>query len=310
MAVETLEQVPVLTLENFEIKLTIRPDLGGRIDQLEDCQTQRFWLWHPPHYTPTATRSLPIGDSFDGQWTGGWDEIFPNDVAGSFQGRNLVDHGELWSQQWDVLQCSPLSVTLGYQCQTVPVRVEKTIQLDPDRPHVTLTYWFQNQSEEQIPFLFKHHAAIAIEAGDEILLPDCWVEPAFPEFSKLIGQAGKTRFPRAIGVDGEAIDLSMIPPASTRLQEFYYSSDLSNGYCGIRHQGTQSCLLMTFDTADFPYVWMFQSYGGWRDYYVVVVEPCTTMPSDLEEAYRRHTIAILSPHEQQRRILTLQLQRS
>lgn len=309
MALETVEQAQVLTLENSEIKLTVRPDLGGRIDQLEDRQTGHSWLWHPPHYTPEATRSLAIGASFDDQWTGGWDEIFPNDAAGLFQGWHLVDHGELWSQQWEILECSPLSVTLRYQCQTVPVQVEKTIQLDPNRPQAKMEYWFQNQSEQQIPFLFKHHAAIAIEAGDEILLPDCWVEPAFLEFSKVIGQPGKTRFPWAIAANGESVDLRIIPPESSQLQEFYYSSDLAVGYCGIRHQRTQSSLLMTFDTVDFPYVWMFQSYGGWRDHYVVVVEPCTTMPSDLEEACRQHTVALLNPQENQRRILTLQLKR-
>jgi galactose mutarotase-like enzyme len=309
MALETVGEAPVITLENPEIRLTIRPDLGGRIDQLEDLKTGHSWLWHPSHYTPEATRSLAIGACFDDEWTGGWDEVFPNDAAGSFQGRNLVDHGELWSQQWEILNRSSLSITLGYQCQTVPVRVEKIIQLDLNRPQATMEYWFQNQSEEKVSFLFKHHAAIAIEAGDEILLPDCWVEPAFLEFSKLIGQPGKTRFPKAIAVNGESIDLRVIPPPSSQLQEFYYSFDLASGYCGIRNQRTQSALLMTFDTADFPYVWMFQSYGGWRDHYVIVVEPCTTMPFDLEEAYRQHTIAFLSPQEKQQRRLMLQLQR-
>lgn len=195
------------------------------------------------------------------------------------------------------------------QCQTVPVRVEKSIQLDPSRPEVQMVYWFENQSEQQIPFLFKHHAAIAIEAGDEILLPDCWVEPAFLEFSKIIGQSGKTRFPKAVAANGDSVDLRVIPSPSSQLQEFYYSSDLSSGYCGIRHRRTQTNLIMLFDTNDFPYVWMFQSYGGWRNHYVVVVEPCTTMPSDLEEACRLETIAFLNPQEKQRRTLTLQLQR-
>ncbi|MBD2156161.1 DUF4432 family protein [Leptolyngbya sp. FACHB-16] len=307
MALEIVEQAQVLKLENSKIRLTIRPDLGGRIDQLEDLETGHSWLWHPESYNSEETRSLSIGASFDEAWTGGWDEVFPNDAAGPFGGRNLVDHGELWSQRWDVLESSPFSITLGYQCQTVPIQVTKSIQLDPEQPEARLVYEFQNQSGEEIPFLLKHHAAIAIEAGDEILLPDCWVEPAFLEFSKLIGEPGKTRFPKAVGANGEDVDLRMIPPPSSQLQEFYYSSDLASGYCGIRNQRTQSSLRMTFDTSDFPYVWMFQSYGGWRDHYVVVVEPCTTMPSDLEEACRQQTAALLQPHEKQRRMLTLQL---
>ncbi|MBW4459761.1 MAG: DUF4432 family protein [Nodosilinea sp. WJT8-NPBG4] len=309
MTLETIEQAQVVTLENSDVKLTIRPDLGGRIDQLEDLQTGHAWLWHPSHYTSETTRSLPVGACFDDQWTGGWDEVFPNDAAGEFRGRNLADHGELWSQQWQVLDSSPLSLKLGYQCQTVPVWVEKTIQIDAQRPEASLIYSFQNQSEAEIPFLFKHHAAIAIEAGDEILLPDCWVEPAFLEFSKVIGQPGKTRFPHAIDASGEAVDLRVVPPPSSQLQEFYYTSELSQGFCGIRHRRSQSSLLMTFDQADFPYVWMFQSFGGWQGHYVVVVEPCTTLPSDLEGACRNGTVAVLKPQEQQRRRLTVQLQR-
>ena len=309
MALEMAEQAQVLTLENSEIRLVVRPDLGGRIDQLDDLKTGHSWLWHPPHYNAEKTRSLTVGVSFDDYWTGGWDEVFPNDAAGTFQGRNLADHGELWSQRWKVLAETPLSLTLGYQCQTVPIWVEKIIQVDENQPAASLVYNFQNQSEEQIPCLFKHHAAIAIEAGDEILLPDCWVEPAFLEFSKIISQPGKTRFPKAIGAKGEEVDLRIMPPPSSKLQEFYYSSDLSEGFCGIRHQRTQSSLRMTFDTAAFPYVWMFQSYGGWQDHYVVVVEPCTTLPSDLEAACRNHTVALLGPHENQRRRLNLQLQR-
>jgi len=308
MVPDAVTQAHAVTLENFAMRLAVRPDLGGRIDQIEDCKTGHSWLWHPANYEPEATRSLSLDASFDAAWAGGWDEMFPNDAAGSFQGRNLVDHGELWSQRWEVLECSPLKIRLGYQCQTVPVRVEKTIRLEPNAPQARLVYEFENQSGEQIPFLLKLHAAIAIEAGDEILLPDCWVEPAFPEFSTVIGQPGKTRFPWAIAPNGETVDLRVVPPVSSKLREFYYSSDLARGYCGIRNQRTQSALLMAFDTADFPYVWMFQSFGGWCDRYVVVVEPCTTMPSDLEEACRQQTVSILHPHETQRRVLTFELQ--
>lgn len=67
MTLETAGQAQVLTLENSEIRLTVRPDLGGRIDQLEDLQIGHSWLWHPPHYDPEATRSLAIGESFDEQ---------------------------------------------------------------------------------------------------------------------------------------------------------------------------------------------------------------------------------------------------
>lgn len=294
-----------LVLENAVVKLTIRPDLGGRIDQLYDRRTQINWLWHPPEYDETQSRSLPVGASFDEHWTGGWDEMFPNDAAGSFQGWELVDHGELWSQSWNVVEVGQFHTKLAYQCQTVPVAIEKTIQLSKTEPEVEIGYQFQNQSDNQIPFLFKQHCAIAIAAGDEILLPDCDIEPAFLEFSKIIGQPGKTRFPAAIAADGSEVDLRFIPTKSSQLQEFYYSSNLDIGACGIRR--SNSALIMHFDAADFPYVWVFQSYGGWRDFYVLVLEPCTTVPSDLEIARQNGTLTCLQPHEVQNRKLTIRL---
>ncbi len=294
-------------LENSELKLTIRPDLGGRIDQLLDQKTGREWLWHPPSYDESQPRSLPVGAPFDEHWSGGWDEMFPNDGKGLFQNRHLVDHGELWSQAWNVLETTPSSIKMTRFCETVPIGVEKTIRLDG--PQARIEFQFHNKSDETIPFLFKHHAAIAIEAEDEILLPDCLIEPVMLGFSTLIGRAQKTRFPKAFAANGQEVDLRKVLPRSSRSQEYFYSSDLAKGECGVRHQRSGTALLMTFDQADFPYVWVLQSYGGWRDHYVLVMQPCTTIPYDLDVACQNETAAQLQPNERQSRVLTICLQR-
>lgn len=296
-----------ITLENAEIAVVIRPDLGARIDQLLDKRTGHDWIWHPPQYDATQTRSIAIGESFDRHWTGGWDEIFPNDAAGEFQGRQLVDHGEFWSQAWEVLDRGQFSLRLGLTCQTVPVKVEKTIRIEGNQ--VELNYQFQNLSDQSISFLFKQHAAIAIEPGDEIVLPDCDIEPVVLDFSRIIGQPGKTKFPTAIDKNGEVVYLNRTPEQSSQLQEFYYSSGLAIGQCGVKNPRSRSTLMMNFNLMDFPYVWMFQSYGGWNDHYVLVMEPCTTMPYDLEIAQQNGTIATLEPFQIQYRQLKVKLDR-
>jgi hypothetical protein len=129
-----------ITLKNAEMMLVVRPDLGGRIDRLYDCQTRHDWLWHPADYDSTQTRSLPVGASFDDHWSGGWDEVFPNDGEGEFQGYRLVDHGEFWSQPWHVVESTPLHVKLTYTCERVPVTVEKVIALDETHPEARIDY--------------------------------------------------------------------------------------------------------------------------------------------------------------------------
>ncbi|MCU0549645.1 MAG: hypothetical protein MUC48_09890 [Leptolyngbya sp. Prado105] len=298
-----------IALENAEIHLLIRPDLGGRIDQLYDKQADHAWLWHPLEYDASGTRTLPLGASFDQHWSGGWDEIFPNDAAGEFQGYSQVDHGELWSQNWKVREQSHSTVKMELHCRTVPVRVEKTISLHPTKPEFQLAYQFENLSNAEIPFLFKHHAAIAIEAGDELLLPDCLIEPVVLDFSRIIGREGKTKFPIAQDAAGNEVDLRTVRDRDSQLQEFFYSSELAVGECGIRNVRSQTLLKMQFDNADFPFVWMFQSYGGWKDFYVAIVEPCTTMPYDLDIACENGTIAVLAPCEIQQRHLCVAIER-
>ncbi|NEQ27260.1 MAG: DUF4432 family protein [Microcoleus sp. SIO2G3] len=198
---------------------------------------------------------------------------------------------------------------LTRDCQTVPVTVTKSIALHPTKAEFRIDYELQNHSDETVPFLLKQHCAIAIEENDEILLPDCAIEPVALGFSKIIGQEGKTPFPKAIGADGQEVDLRFVPSRSSQLQEFYYSSNLAKGECGIRNARTGTTLRMQFSLTDFPYVWVFQSYGGWQDHYVLVMEPCTTMPYDLEVAYQNGTIAQLAPRSIQHLSLTVELQR-
>jgi len=45
----------------------------------------------------------------------------------------------------------------------------------------------------------------------------------------------------------------------------------------------------------FPYCWIFMTYGGWRDHNVVVLEPCTNYPKDLEKAISTGTATVLAP---------------
>jgi hypothetical protein len=62
----------------------------------------------------------------------------------------------------------------------------------------------------------------------------------------------------------------------------------------VDHEAGAS-LRLAFDRRDFPFAWLFLSYGGWRDVYTAVLEPCTNMPKDLGEAVRAGQAACLEP---------------
>lgn len=296
-----------IKLSNEAMEVTILPSMGGRIDSLKDLRaaSAREWIWHPAGYE-RRERSLEIGANFDDAWTGGFDEIFPNDAEANFRGRQLAGHGELWSQPWQVAERSLRHMVLRYACKTVPVDVTKVVRIDDQRPELSFTYQFENRSDESLPYLFKLHPALAVEPGDEILLPDCFIEPVELGFSSLIGQPYKTRFPQAISKEGKEIALNIMPPPEE--QEFYYATELAEGFCRIKNRKTGTALVFRFERKDLPYVWMFQSYGKWRGYYVVVPEPCTNVPYDLEKALAQGTCAVLEARGQKVIHLTVSIE--
>lgn len=263
-------------LESQYLRVDIRPDLGGRIDQIRDSRTGKDWLWHPRDYDGAA-RSLPLGASFDEHWSGGFDEIFPSDAACHFEGRDLPVHGELWSQPWELAQASERELTLVRRCLSVPVIARKKIAID-ETSRLRITYSLENLDQKPISFLFKLHPALAIEAGDEIMLPRCRVKPVDQNFSGLLQGDDWRCF--------QETPLSQVLGSEARTQEFVYCKDLEDGWFGLKNSRTGSKLTMRFDRGRLPYFWLFQIYGGWRDHHVLVAEPSTNMPWDLNDALR------------------------
>jgi galactose mutarotase-like enzyme len=283
-------------LMNEGLRLGIRPDLGGRIDSFVDRSTDKEWVWHPPGYDPTKGRSLPRGASFDENWSGGWDDVFPSVAADPFRGRLMFDHGELWSQPWEVLEYSPLGISMSTECECMPLTVEKTIVLESEGMEVLIRHALRNRSAEPQAFLFKQHPAIAIEEGDEILMPDCELEPVTLDFSMIAGSPERTCFPFVKDATRQPVRMDKMLPKASYSREFVYARNLKDGWCGVRNPPSRTSLMFSFAPQDFPYVWIFSSFSGYRDHYVLILEPCTSMPLDLETAFQQGTCGILQPH--------------
>ena len=89
-----------IVLENDRIRVEILPELGARVNRIEHRASGTDLLWHNPRIEP---RVVPIGASYDDNFAGGWDELFPNDLAGPVGDETYPDHGELWSQCWSLI---------------------------------------------------------------------------------------------------------------------------------------------------------------------------------------------------------------
>jgi hypothetical protein len=181
----------------------------------------------------------------------------------------------------------------------VPVDVEKSVELDPRWPELRVVYRLRSRADEAIDYLLKLHPALAIEAGDEILMPRCLVRPVDLGFSRILTEDDWRPWSPAL--------LGVVPPKGRR-QELVYAKDLEEGRVGLRSHRTASILWLDFSRQHFPYVWLFQTYGGWRNHYTLVVEPATTIPWDLAAAKSAGTCARIGAREHQLFELQLSLE--
>jgi hypothetical protein len=283
-------------LENECLRLVVNPQRGGRIDSFLEKSSGKDWVWHPAGYFPGQQRSLPLGANFDDNWEGGWDDIFPSDAPGVHEGRTMYDHGELWSGPWETVTATHDKAVLRRTCQAVPVEVEKTVELVPHEARLLMRHKFRNLSAEYVPFLFKLHPALVIEPGDQILMPDCELEPVSLDFSTLAGRMEKSPFPYVVASDGDRRRIDEIAAPHTGAREFLYAQNLSAGWCALRNARTQSRLTFIFHRHEFPFVWIFESFTGFKGHYVVMLEPCTNVPYDLEQAQQRGRCSELPPY--------------
>jgi hypothetical protein len=69
----------VVLLESPALRLEVAPAQGGNIRSLRTPGSLRDWLFYDPGRRPAR---LNGGESFDDVWSGGFEELFPNDAPG------------------------------------------------------------------------------------------------------------------------------------------------------------------------------------------------------------------------------------
>jgi hypothetical protein len=286
----TVQGFDALELDNGIVRAVIIPALGGRVWELWDLRRRRQWIWHREE-VPLAR--VPLGSTYDDVWAGGWEELFPNDAPEMFEGRSLPDHGEWWTLNWTVCTTTNEQEAVVRLEATTTVRrthAVKEFRLTAGEHSLRVSYRIHNRETEDFHFLFKQHLPIAISPACTLRLPGGRVTAVDPSFGTILAGPGPHRWPAR---SSSGTDLQMIPARDERAREFIYVNQLTDGWCGVDDMASGAALRMSFDRTQVPFLWMFLTYGGWRDCYTAVLEPCTNMPKTLREATALGTSARL-----------------
>jgi hypothetical protein len=277
----TYRGLRTVVLENRLLRLVVLPEAGAKIWQISYKPYDTDLLWNNPRIPPSR---LPGNSRYDDVWSGGWDELFPNDEIALIDGESYPDHGELWSGNWEAEPFSSaeeVGVRMRYVTPISSIEVEKTIRLRPDQSRIEFHHRFTNRGRTAFPFLWKLHPAMAVSPQHRIDFPPMQVvlESGFP--GTLGGGAETADWPFIKTAAGD-VDLRRITCEDARQLYFFYGTAMQGNWCALTNSATGLSCGLQFDSTVFPNCWLFATYGGWRNYNVAVLEPSTGYPLNFE----------------------------
>jgi hypothetical protein len=285
--VDTSEKIgclDVVAVENECVRVSILPNLGAKIYDIIDKDSGREVLWHNPRIRP---QRVPFGSRFDDVWSGGWDEIFPNDAESVVNGEHFPDMGEIWPLVWEckvIQRKSWAAVTTSIRTPITPAEVKRTLTMRKGQRGFSVDYEIANIGRNPIDFLWKVHPAFEINRTCRIEI-DAASGTVDRRYSHLF-QGEMYRWPVAIGRDGKVIDISVVDPEANTCT-LHYVTGLRRGKVAYIDEANGLKMTLTFPRRIMNNVWLFLAYGGWRGHYTAVIEPSTSYPSDLAEAIER-----------------------
>jgi hypothetical protein len=276
--------VLLVCLESDFLKVEVAPGVGGRVISLVEKSTGHEFLWRNKNL---RLQPMPAGSVYDPNFFGCIDELLPNDIPETIDGIECPDHGELWTTplSW---QATGERLLLRGKLPKFGLSYQREMWLSPDSPRLELGSRLSNETSEPRHFLWKLHAALAVEAGDIIECPArkaCVVDLAWSRRRTL------APFDWPI-IEGEAANI--IPPRDGTM-DFFYLYELPAGRAAWRRPSRGIIFSYEFDAALFPYTWLFASYGGFDSHYTIILEPCTAMPMSVNVATEKKQCSLLGP---------------
>jgi hypothetical protein len=298
-----LGSLEAVVLDNSSLRLTVVPELGGKIISLIRNESGHEYLLQPAD-PESAYRTRSHGDLFENYEPCGFDECVPT-VAEClypeepFLASQLPDHGDIWGLS-STLEIIDEQITLTSSVGSLPLRFTKKIKLLENT--VRLDYEATNLSQSTVKFLWSAHPLLRVEPGAEIILPR-EVEELEVSWSKdeRLGKSGeRCGWPMATKCGGRMVELNRIVSSTAGTAEKLFTPHLCEGFCGMFLPRANESIAFRFDPRHVPYVGIWICQGGWPSsragkHFTVALEPCNGRPDSLEKAIRRNECAVLGP---------------
>jgi hypothetical protein len=306
-----------LVVDNAVLRLTIVPELGGKIASLIRLESGYEYLLQPPEREP-AYRARSYGDHFEDYETSGFDECAPT-VAEClypeepFLASRVPDHGDIWCLP-SAVEIVGQHICLTTHLRSLPLLMKKTVRLQESK--VRLDYEAKNLSQSSVKFLWSAHPLLRVEAGAEMILPTevKEIEVGWSGEERLGKPGDRCAWPDAIDRSGRVVKLNRIGSPNAGSAEKLFTPRLSQGFCGMFLPSEDEGIAFRFDPRLVPFVGIWICQGGWPTsrsvkHFTAALEPCFGRPDSLEEAIRRNECAVLRGYESMRWWMEIEVNR-
>jgi hypothetical protein len=298
-----LGSLDAVVLDNGLLRLTLVPELGGKITSIVRLESGYEYLLQPDD-PERAYRPRSYSDSFESHDTSGFDECVPTVAECRYpeepcEGRQLPDHGDVWCLP-STLELTGEQIRLTTFLKSLPLCFTRRVQLQENT--VRLDYEVRNLTQSTVKFLWSAHPLLRVETGAEIILPPevKEVEVGWSKDNRLGKSGDRCSWPKATESSGQIIDINRVTSPSTNTAEKLFTPRLSEGFCGMFLRRENESILFCFDPSAVRYVGIWICQGGWPSsrtgkHFTVALEPCNGRPDSLETAIRRNECAVLGP---------------
>jgi len=253
----------VYALGNGEVELVVVPELGAKIVSLKNLRTGREWLWYPKDNLKLF-RNEPR-DEFSASPLVGMDECLPTILPCSWRGRSLPDHGEAWSQSWQVDENAWQNgvLTTSIRLKTSPFLFQRTIELSGNA--VQFNYKLSNLSSMEEHYVWAIHPLLRLIEGDELDLPEST---------------------RALLNDTAWIDAITLAIPKTNCAKVF-ASPVSEGWAAIKNEIMRDRLEFAWEPKENNALGLWLTRGGWHGHHHFAIEPTNASDDSLVNATAR-----------------------
>lgn len=287
-----------LILENERLRVTLLPELGGKMIRLLSKSTGTEFL---KQYVESEGDLKPpnLGGTFKPPYAHGFDECFPTVAPSDYLFNERVihwpDHGELWAQEWNYEQDGQRLV-LKVTGVNLLYEFEKEIRLRENK--IEISYRVTNLSYRPFDYIWSSHPLLEIDDQDELLI-DEKIDAMSIHGTDDEGQVQKERTGWPNVYDSET-DYSIIQPPSSKQAIKLFAEQVEKGRAGLYRKGRNESILFNFDTDKTPHLGIWLCYGGWpKDAeirsYTVALEPTTASYDKLSDAIRNGEQKVIEP---------------